>query len=102
MTFRDISSGNRGRPSFKVIKQREERKSLDFTTENNEIYNKAFTEDELELALQRTKAIAPGLDCIHYKMLRDAYRRKKYLVSVLSSPVEGSYSNRFSQTGKEL
>ena len=82
MTFRDISSGNRGRAGFKEIKEREERKSLDFTTETDEIYNKAFTEEELELALHRTKDTAPGSDCIQYKMLkRDAYRRRKKIFS---------------------
>ena len=55
---------------FITVKNREERKSLNFTSGNLENYNKLFSIDELKRSLSKSHDTAIGPDEIHYKMLK--------------------------------
>ena len=73
-TFADhfcrVSSSNNCSDKFLDHKQREERSKLDFSSKNQECYNKPFTLGELKHALQQSKDSSPGPDDIHYQMLK--------------------------------
>jgi potassium voltage-gated channel Eag-related subfamily H protein 8 len=55
---------------FITVKNREERKSLNFTSGNLENYNKLFSIDELKRSLSKSHDTAIGPDEIHYQMLK--------------------------------
>ena len=54
---------------FKATKARDEKVYLGFTAENEEVYKKAFTVGEKELALRRLQNTVTTPDDIHYKMV---------------------------------
>jgi potassium voltage-gated channel Eag-related subfamily H protein 8 len=55
---------------FIDVKNREERKSVNFTSDNLEIYNKLFSIDELKRSLSKLHDTAVGPDEIHYQILK--------------------------------
>jgi len=70
-TFSQISSPSNYEPNFRSIKAEEERKTINFSSENAEIYNKEFTMEELKQAITETKCTTPGPDEIHNLMLKN-------------------------------
>ena len=58
--------------SDKFLKQKHnsEKKKLNFSSSNNEYYNKDFSEDELRSSLSRAHDTAEGPDKIHYQLLK--------------------------------
>ena len=69
-SFAANSSNQNCSPTFYRIKQTEESKPLDFSTNTSEPYNQSFTMIELKTALSSTKNTSPGPDQVHYQMIR--------------------------------
>ena len=69
-TIQSNSSGERSDPAFKNIKKREEKINLNFSSDNLEEYNRVFTLFELKQALKKSNDTAPGIDGIHYQLLK--------------------------------
>ena len=57
-------------PKFQRIKNRQERNSLIFQSDNTEPYIQPFSKDELRTALGKAHDTAPGPDQIHYQILK--------------------------------
>ena len=55
---------------FIDVKNREERKDINFTSDNLETYNKLFSIDELKRSLSKSHDTAVGPDEIHYQILK--------------------------------
>ena len=55
---------------FIDVKIREERKDINFTSDNLETYNKLFSIDELKRSLSKSHDTAVGPDEIHYQILK--------------------------------
>ena len=55
---------------FINVKNREERKRVNFTSDNTEIYNNIFSIDELKHSLSKSHDTAVGPDEIHYQILK--------------------------------
>ena len=68
--FAEISDAGGGTLAFQQLREKEERKPIDFTSDNEEPYNEVFTMEELTSALSRTKDTTLRLDQVHYKMLK--------------------------------
>ena len=69
-TLEKNSSDRNLHPDFRKIRERSERKPLDFSSDCNEDYNLPFTILELKEALKRSGETAAGIDNIHYQMLK--------------------------------
>ena len=69
-SFSDNSSAAKYAPKFKIFKKLAEKKKLDFSSDNSEDYNRLFSMAELKRALKRSNDSAPGLDSIHYQLLK--------------------------------
>ena len=68
--------------SDKFLKQKHnsEKKKLNFSSSNNEYYNKDFSEDELRSSLSRAHDTAEGPDKIHYQLLKHLPTESKSLL----------------------
>ena len=64
------SSSDQCSDRFLKHKRIEEKKKLNFSSSNDEYYNKVFSEDELKSSLNRTHDTAEGPDRIHYQLLK--------------------------------
>ena len=94
-TFSNISSAENYQPNFKRVKDQEERKNLNFQSNEEQDYNKKFSLEELEAALQRTKNTVPGPDDVHYRMLREMpLCAKQYLLKIYNKFWNESYFPR--------
>lgn len=69
-SFAKNSSSENYTPKFQIFKQRAERQRVDFKSDNLECYNKLFTIKELKNSLKRSSDTSPGLDSIHYQLLK--------------------------------
>ena len=68
--FRAVSSVSRYDKAFQSYKSKEESHSLNFTTKSNLPYNALFSIYELQSALSLCRSTSPGLDEIHFDMIR--------------------------------
>ena len=68
--FATVSSNSSYSPTFLNIKDRIEREHLDFNTPNQLNYNLPITRVELQEAIRSAKKTAPGMDEIHYSMIK--------------------------------
>ena len=68
--FADVSDPSNCAAEIKIIKEREEKKYINFKGDNTEPYNKLFTMKELTSAIGNTKITAPGPGKIYYRMFR--------------------------------
>ena len=68
--FATVSSNQSYIPTFLNIKNRIEREHLYFNTPNQHNYNLPITRVELQEATRRAKKTAPGMDEIHYSMIK--------------------------------
>ena len=66
----EVSDSSKCAGEFKIIKEREEKKCINFEGNNTEPYNELFTRKELTAAIRNTKDTTPGPDKIHYSMFR--------------------------------
>ena len=64
------SSSNQCSDRFLKHKNIDEKKKINFSSSNNEFYNKDFSIDELRLSLDRAHDTAEGPDKIHYQLLK--------------------------------
>ena len=64
------SSSNQCSDRFLKHKRDEEKKKVNFSSSNDEYYNKVFSEDELNSSLNRAHDTAEGPDRIHYQLLK--------------------------------
>ena len=64
------SSSNQCSDKFLKYKQIDEKKKINFSSSNDEFYNKEFSSDELKLSLNRAHDTAEGPDKIHYQLLK--------------------------------
>ena len=64
------SSSNQCTDRFLKQKQKDEQKKLNFSSSNDEYYNKDFSSDELKSSLNRAHDTAEGPDSIHYQLLK--------------------------------
>ena len=55
---------------FLTKKEEEEKKPLNFKSNNNEKYNKTFSMRELKKSIKKTKNSSAGPDDIHYQLLK--------------------------------
>ncbi|GFW07822.1 putative RNA-directed DNA polymerase from transposon BS [Trichonephila clavipes] len=80
--FAKTSSCDNYTPAFQVLKRREERVKLNFSSSNEEGYNSPLTLRELRAALHRSGNTASGPDGLHYIMLR--HLSESSILSLLS------------------
>ena len=81
--FAVISSSEHYRVHFINIKRPAGMIPLRFHSNNSEPYNASFTEWELETALRDVRNTSPGLDDIHYEMLRHLpFQGKVFLLNL--------------------
>ena len=64
------SSSKHCSKQFVKYKRIQEKKKINFSSSNNEFYNKAFSTDELKSSLNRAHDTAEGPDKIHYQLLK--------------------------------
>ena len=64
------SSSNQCSDKFLKFKQNDEKKKINFSSSNDEVYNKEFSSEELKLSLNRAHDTAEGPDRIHYQLLK--------------------------------
>ena len=64
------SSSDQCLNQFLKHKRNSEKKKIDFSSSNDEFYNKDFSTDELILSLNRAHDTAEGPDRIHYQLLK--------------------------------
>ena len=64
------SSSKHCSEQFVKHKRIQEKKKINFSSSNNEFYNKAFSTDELKSSLNRAHDTAEGPDKIHYQLLK--------------------------------
>ena len=68
--FAKKSSSQNCSTNFQKNKTNEEKKRLNFSSKNQESYNKLFTLQELKTALHKTNDTSPGPDKVHYQFLK--------------------------------
>ena len=64
------SSSNQCSDKFLKFKQNDEKKKINFSSSNDEVYNKEFSSEELKISLNRAHDTAEGPDRIHYQLLK--------------------------------
>ena len=64
------SSSNFSPDAFRTVRQRQEKKRLNFKSSNLESYNEKFTISELRESLKKARDTAAGPDEIHYQILK--------------------------------
>ena len=64
------SSSEQCSKQFLKHKRNDEKKKINFSSSNDEFYNKEFSTDELRLSLNRAHDTAEGPDKIHYQLLK--------------------------------
>ena len=64
------SSSDQCSKQFLKHKRNDEKKKINFSSSNDEFYNKEFSTDELRLSLNRAHDTAEGPDKIHYQLLK--------------------------------
>ena len=69
-TLEKNSSCHNLNPTFRKVKDNEERKPIDFSSDGLENYNLPFTLMELKEALRKSGETAAGSDNIHYQLLK--------------------------------
>jgi len=69
-TIAHNSSSNHYSATFQRLKDRAERNSIDFTSDNSEVYNCMFSYEELKESLHKSNNSTSGPDDIHYELLR--------------------------------
>ena len=69
-TIENNSSSNNYSSEFKNIKNKEERKPLNFKTNEKFAYNKRFKLRDLKRSLRKARDTLPGSDQIHYQILK--------------------------------
>ena len=69
-SFAFNSSSENCTPAFKKHKLVAEKKTLSFSSDNSEYYNEEFSLTELKHALEKSRDTSPGLDLIHYQILK--------------------------------
>ena len=89
-SFAKNSSSDNYSESFKRYQQQEERKNINFKSNNDEIYNAPFSFNELEEALSGAKDSAVGPDDIHYLLIKHlAQPAKEILLSLYNEIFSG-------------
>ena len=69
-TFTDNPSSAHCSARFQTIKAQDERARIDFTSDNNEVYNTPFRLRDLRRFMLKAKPRAPGPDGIHKSLLK--------------------------------
>ncbi len=69
-SFAYNSSSDNCTPAFRRFKTQSERVKLSFRSDNSEYYNEEFSMFELKQALLKSRDTSPGLDLIHYQILK--------------------------------
>ena len=70
-TFEKNSSSSNYSKKFQSTKKTEEEKPLNFSTDENLPYNKKFKLRDLKRSIKKSKDSSPGLDSIHYRILKN-------------------------------
>ena len=71
--FASISATENYTQNFQRYKRTQERKHINFTSNNEEPYNTPFSVEELNHALATTNETAPGYDQITYSMIKNSH-----------------------------
>ena len=74
------SSSHQCSNSFLKRKQEFEKKKINFSSSNDEYYNKDFTFDELKSSLSRAHDTAEGPDKVHYQLLKHLPQESMHLL----------------------
>ena len=69
-TFNNISSDNNYTHEFRTYKNAKEMEAIEFTSDNLEPYNRLFTIEDVEHNIAKVKDTTPGLDAVHYQMIK--------------------------------
>ena len=69
-TFEHNSSSDQYNDEFKARKLAEETKKLNFSTKKKYSYNKKFSLRDLKRAFKKSNNSSPGIDQIHYEILK--------------------------------
>ena len=93
---------------FQQVKQNEEQNSVDFSSSNEEVYNKPITQTEIGKALANSKNTAP--DEVHYQMIKNlpeiAQIKFTQIIildiwwNIFSEAVDREHNLSFAETGK--
>ena len=97
--FSKVSSSTSCSDQFLEHKLRQERKQLNFSSDNQEAYNRLFTMEELMHALSQCKDSSPGPDDIHYQMLKHLPEQQLQLLLALYNNIwtTGQYPPSWSE-----
>ena len=69
-TLANNSSSTHYTPKFQKYKKQQEKKKLNFKSNNQENYNRPFSLRELKQALKKAHDTSPGPDKIHYQLIK--------------------------------
>ena len=84
-TFETNSSSEQYTHKFKMIKNREENKRLNFKTKKTYSYNKKFSLRDLKRSLKKSNDSSPGVDQIHYQILKHLPNESlKFLLNLIN------------------
>ena len=72
-TFASVSATENYTPEFLRYKRIQEAKRLDFNSNNEESYNRPFSEEEFQHALKITNETSPGYDQVTYSMIKNSH-----------------------------
>ena len=90
--FSNTSSDRNYFLTFRIHKEIQERNNISFNSNNQEMYNRAFTIQDLNHNLNNTKNAALGFDGINYKMIKQMPdQEKEYLCKLLNKFFRESY-----------
>ena len=84
-TFCAVSGNDNYTNDFMTHKTHIEAQHIDFTSSNSETYNKPFTVEKLNHCLRHTRDTSPGIDQVHYKMIKHMPEAAKtYLTNIFN------------------
>ena len=83
--FASVSEIGNYTPTFQNVKTKTEKKSINFSTNENLAYNDSFSVEEFNYALSNTSETSPGYDKITYSMIKRChYVMKSYILEIFN------------------
>ena len=84
-SFSEMSSNENYSHEFQQYETTVEQTTIEFASDNTETYNRAFTCQEMQRSLSRTRNTAPGEDGVYYQILKNMSQQANvYLCKVFN------------------